>query len=293
MKILITGSGGLLGSSLVRLAVSRHVVYSAYNEHPHNAGIPIKVDITDFDAVKRKIVDIRPEVIIHAAALTDVDRCERDKELALKLNHQATANIVHEAERIGAFLIYISTDYVFDGHKGLYREEDPPKPVNFYGHSKLKGEEVVEKLAGNFCIVRPSATYGSSPPSGKANFALWLLQKLEQNEPINVLADQFVSPTLNTSLAEASLEVAMKTLTGIYHFAGAERVSRYDFALRLCTVFGFDPSLIRSARMDELNWVATRPKDSSLDVSKSAEVLNTKPLKLDEALLRLKNEISG
>ena len=293
LKILVTGSGGLLGSAFVKIAALRHDVYSTHRRHLPPAGIPIKLDLTDFNAIKRALEEIKPDVILHAAALTNVDLCEREKELALRVNYEATARIAEISEKLGSFMVYISTDYVFDGEKGLYKEEDIPNPINFYGYSKLKGEQAIRELVEGYCIARASVIYGSKPAGGKVNFALWLFEKLRKNEELNILVDQYVSPTLNTNLAEMLLEIIERELKGTYHLSGAERVSRYQFASELCEVFGFDRSLLKPISMSDIKWIARRPRDSSLDVSKAKRILNNKPLNLRDSLLRLKRELSN
>ena len=272
---------------------SRHEIHSIYHRHAPSAGIPVALDLTDFDMLDRTVKDIRPDAILHTAALTDVDLCEREKELAMKVNYEATVRLASLAKECGAFMVYISTDYVFDGNKGLYKEDDAPNPMNQYGYSKLKGEEATKQIAEQSCIVRASVIYGSRPSGGKVNFALWLIEKLRKNERVDVLGDQHVSPTLSSGLAETLGEVIQRRLTGIYHLSGATRVSRYEFAQRLCDVFGLDSSLLNPARMKDMNWIARRPMDSSLDVSKAMRTLNTKPLNIGDALSKLKEELGS
>jgi len=291
MRILVTGASGLLGSSFVMKFAPRHEIHSIYHRHAPPAGIPVALDLTDFDRLDRTVKDIRPDVILHAAALTDVDLCEREKELAMKVNSETTARLASLAKEYGIFMVYVSTDYVFDGNRGLYKEDDDPNPTNHYGYSKLKGEEAIKQIAEQACIVRASVIYGSRPSGGKVNFALWLIDKLRKNERVSTLVDQHVSPTLSSDLAEMLNEVIQHRLTGIYHLSGATRISRYEFAQRLCDVFGLDSSLLTSARMKDMNWIARRPMDSSLDVSKATQVLRTKPLNIGNALLKLKAEM--
>ncbi len=230
---------------------------------------------------------MKPDVIIHTAALTDVDRCEVDKDLAYKINVEGTKIIAEMARKFNSFLIYISTDYVFDGNKGLYKEDDETNPVNYYGYTKLLGE----KYCQDFCIARTCVIYGAKPASGKVNFALWLINKLEKGESVRIVTDQYITPTLNTNLAKMSLEIAERRLKGIFHLAGATRVSRFEFAKEIARVFGLDESLIIPSRMNEINWIAKRPKDSSLDTSKATKYLNEKPYELKKALKVLKEEI--
>jgi dTDP-4-dehydrorhamnose reductase len=219
-----------------------------------------------------------------------VDQCELNRELAWKINVEGTQNIVEAAKATGAFLLYISTDYVFDGEKGGYKEDDLPSPVNYYGYTKLKAEEAVRKSSGEYCIGRTSVIYGSTPAAGKINFALWLLDKLRKREQVKVFVDQWNSPTLNSSLADMTLEVVERKLTGVFHLSGASRINRYDFAMALAKTSGVDESLVVPARSEELSFPAKRPKDSSLNTTKAQQTLKHKPLQIAKALERLATE---
>lgn len=291
MKILVTGGSGLLGQKVVQLGLGRgHEVFSAYREHPTSQGTPIKLDLTNKEELHRVISELKPDTIIHTAAYTDVDGCETNQELAWKVNAEATKHLAVASTNIRAHIIYVSTDYVFDGEKGLYSEEDDTNPVNYYGYTKLKGEQFVKENAGEWCIVRPSVLYGWGPKH-KQNFATWLINSTKQGKALKVLTDQFVSPTLNTNLAEMLLEIAERRITGTLHTSGATRVSRYQFAVKLAEAFNLDVKLIKQARMNEMRWRAKRPKDSSLNVSKAEALLNIKPQKLNQALNVMKKEL--
>lgn len=292
MKLLVTGASGLLGHKLVLLALREaHEVYSVYKEHPVSMGNTIKLDLTDENRVSEIISAVKPQVIIHAAAYTDVEGCEINRDLAWKVNAEATKQLAMLSASINAHFIYVSTDYVFDGEKGLYTEEDKPSPINYYGYTKLKGEEFVKKYAKQWCIARASVIYGYGwEQTQKPNFATWIINNLKQGKEIKVIKDQYVSPTLNTNLAEMLLNIAEKKLTGIFHTAGASRISRYEFALKLAETFNLDISLIKPATMDEMSWLAKRPRDSSLDIKKTMTILDKKPLRIDTALRIMKNE---
>lgn len=290
MKLLITGASGLLGHKIASLALNKgHDVYSIYNEHPTNIGTPVKVNLTNPNEIQKLIAKIQPEAVIHTAAYTNVDGCETNKDLAWKVNAEATKQIATASANIDAHLTYVSTDYVFDGEKGLYKEEDQPNPISYYGYTKLKGEEFVKKHSKEWCIPRPSVIYGWSQTS-KLNFATWIIDNLKQQKEVKILTDQYVSPTLNTNLAEMLLEIAEKRITGILHTAGASRVSRHEFALKLTQVFKLNTNLIIQAKMNEISWKAKRPKDSSLTVSKASTILNATPLKLSQALEMMRKE---
>jgi dTDP-4-dehydrorhamnose reductase len=291
MKLVVTGASGLYGSKLVEFAVDQgHQVYAFHNQHPAPHGTPVKLDITSKEELQAEIQRIQPDAIVHAATLTGVDQCELNRELAWKINVEGTQNIVEAAKATGAFLLYISTDYVFDGEKGGYKEDDLPSPVNYYGYTKLKAEEAVRKSSGEYCIGRTSVIYGSTPAAGKINFALWLLDKLRKREQVKVFVDQWNSPTLNSSLADMTLEVVERKLTGVFHLSGASRINRYEFAMALAKTSGVDESLVVPARSEELSFPAKRPKDSSLDTTKAQQTLKHKPLQIAEALKRLKTE---
>ena len=293
LKLLITGASGLYGSKLAQLALAKgYEVYSSDIQSLSVYGNFVKLDISGKEKVEEAFRSIKPDVVVHAATLTDVDKCELNKELAWKVNVEGTKNIVEAAKAAGSFLIYISTDYVFSGEKGRYKETDKPDPINYYGLTKLKAEEIVQKTQAEYFIARPSVIYGSTPAAGKVNFALWLIETLLKRERVKIVTDQWNTPTLNTNLAEMTLEVIERRLTGTFHLCGATRVSRFEFAELIAEAFGLDKTLIDSALSSQFNWPAKRPVDSSLDTSKAQETLRIKPLEIGEALKRLKFELS-
>lgn len=284
MKVLITGGSGLLGTKLALLAKqSGHEVYSLFNSHPCNVGNPQQVDITDQAAVRRAFADSRPDVVFHTASLTDVDLCETNPQLAMKVNAKATGFISAACQEVGSYLIYVSTDYVFNGERGHYSEEDKPGPINAYGRSKLAGEEEMARYRSEGCIARTSVVYGWGR-SYRPNFATWVHSKLAANQPVRVVTDQFASPTLNTHLARMLLEVAERRIIGILHVAGSSRISRYEFAVMLAKRFGFSENLVTPIQAETAGWKAMRPHDSSLNVTKAQRILTNKPVALDDAL---------
>ncbi len=274
---------------MVRLALnSRHEVLASYIGQPPASGEPIELDLLDLQAVKPTITKLKPDAIIHTAAYTDVDGCEANRDVARKINAEATKQVALAADEIGAHLTYISTDYVFNGEKGRYKEDDEPRPIDYYGLTKLEGERHVQASSREWCVARTSAIYGWG--GEKKNFATWLVDNLSSGKQVKVVTDQHVSPTLNTNLAEMVLEISEKRLTGVLHTAGASQVSRYEFAVELAKVFDQDSGLIKQAKMEEMTWVAKRPKDSSLDVSRCMRLLKSKPLEVSEALRVMKEQ---
>jgi dTDP-4-dehydrorhamnose reductase len=291
MRILVTGASGLLGSKLVEILLRKgYVVYAGYNENKPKAGLPVKLDVSNEGDVERAFEISRPEVVVHAAALTNVDACELNKELAWSINVVGTRNTVKLSKKYRAFLIYISTDYVFKGDKGMYSEDDPTEPVNYYGYTKLKGEEEV-RLLEEHCIARTSVIYGSIPAAGKVNFALWVIDKLRKGEKVRALTDQWNSPTLNVNLAEMIVEIVERRFLGTFHLAGATRISRYDFARLIARKFNLDECLIQPITSNEISWIAQRPRDSSLNVEKASRTLKIKPLDIHRSLEILRSEL--
>lgn len=283
-KILIIGGSGLLGNRLFELMRNENV-FATYNSNPIEKGNVLELDASKAAQVESVFRKVSPDVVIHTAAFTDVDGCEREKEKARVVNVNGTRNIVLESKRHDAKLVYISTDYVFDGQKGLYKEGDETNPINHYGLTKLQGEEVVKDGCDDFTIARTSVIYGT----GRKNFATWIIEELTKGKELTIITDQFVSPTLNTDLAHQILALIEADVTGVFHTAGAERVSRFEFARQIAEGFDLDPDLIVQIESRDLNWLAKRPKDSSLDVSKVSRT--GKPLKVHNAIETLRGEM--
>lgn len=286
MKILLTGGSSLFGQAFIDLVKkTSHELYATYNKSSIDFENAIFLDITDKEGVKKIVKNLNPDIIIHAAAFTNVDKCEVEREKAYNVNVKGTENIARIAKKINAKLVYISTDYVFDGEKGFYNEEDKTSPINYYGLTKLEGEKVVKKICNDFIIARTSVIYGPH----KKNFVTWTIWELKKKKEIKIIIDQWVSPTLNIDLAEQIIALMEKDEKGIFHTAGGERISRYDFVLEVAKIFDFNEDFVIPTKTKEMNWIAKRPKDSSLDVSKISGV--KKPYKVKEALHLLKKEI--
>ena len=286
MRLLVTGASGLLGFRIVEKALERGwEVVAVYNRHEiplsHKNLRKVRLDISKSIYLEDLILKTRPDIIVHSAAYTDVDGCEINRDYAWRVNVEATRSVVLAARVVRSYLVHVSTDYVFDGEKGMYKEEDTPYPINYYGLTKLVAEQLVKNRDLLYCVVRPSAIYGWGP--GKRNFATFVVEKLAKGERIKALVDQFVSPTLNSLLADAILEIAELKPLEFLHVAG-ERMSRFDFAVRIAEKLGLPVENIKEATMDELNWRARRPVDSSLDTSRASRLLKVKFGSVDRAL---------
>ena len=291
MNVLVTGSTGLVGLQLVNdLIKENHKVYSGYHKTKPESGIPILLDLSELDSIPKIIQETKPDVIIHLAAMTDVDSCEAQEALALTINCKATETLAKEAAMQGAFFIYVSTDYVFDGTKELYDENDLPSPLSVYGRTKLEGEKKVQNLASSWCIARTSTPFGTHLT--RNSFPLWVAKNLKLKKEINVLTDQYTSPTYVPNLSKMLIEIATRQIVGILHVAGASRISRNDFAQLVAKKLDLDADLIKPTSIDDMSWRAKRPKDSSLDVSQATFILNEKPLKIEQSLELFIKDIS-
>lgn len=283
MKFLVTGSAGLVGSQVVNdLSKSNYQVYSCYHNIKPEFGIPKQIDLTNFEDISKSIDEIKPDVIIHLAAMTNVDLCETEKELALKINAKATKTISQQAAKQRAFFVYVSTDYVFDGEIGMKKESDVPNPINHYGKSKLAGEKTVMDLASSWCIARTSTPFGMHPT--KKSFPLWVAENLDAKKEIQAVTDQYTSPAYVPNLSQIIIEIANRQISGIIHVGGATRISRYEMAKSVADKLHLDSKLLKPTSIADMKWAAKRPKDSSLDVSKAASILKEKPLSIDKSL---------
>jgi len=295
VKILVIGGGGQLGSRIVEQAEDRFDIYATYvtREPPLAPPKIFQVDKTDRKAIETLFQKLKPNVVIDTAALHSVDYCETHKDETWAVNVDGTGNVAKACKKHAAKMVFVSTDYVFDGAKGNYVEEDPPNPINYYGLSKLEAERVIAQTCENHVIARPSVIYSWVPPaqrqlqssSGKPlNFAMWLIQKLSNKELVKIVTDQYSSPTLADSLAKNLVRLSESDHTGTYHIAGKTRLSRYDFALKIAQKFGLDENLISPITTDQLKQMAKRPMDSSLNVENVERDLKTKMLTIDKAL---------
>ncbi len=294
MTIMLTGASGLLGRKILEnLEKRKDKVIAIYNRNPITPRSPnilaIRLDVSKTIELEDLIMKNKPEIIIHTAALTNVDECEVDKEKAWRINVEATRSIVRAAKVVKSYIVYVSTDYVFDGEKGLYTERDLPNPINYYGLTKLIGEELVRSSDLLYTIVRPSAIYGIG--GSKKSFAEYVIEKLLRGEEVYALTDQYVSPTLNTLLAEAIIEIIDMKPMGILHVAG-KRMNRYEFAVKVAETLNLPKDKIHKASIKDMkHWKAKRPRDSSLNTDKARRLLKTPFYDTQTALDLLKNDL--
>ena len=292
MKFLVTGSAGLIGSQIVKdLVEQNHIVYSCYHDQKPLQGILIHLDLSDENQIIQTLQQIKPDRIIHLAAMTGVDLCETEKELATIINTKATEILARQAAKQNIFFLYVSTDYIFDGINGMKKEDDTTNPLGFYGKSKLEGELTLNKFASSWCIARTSTPFGIH--NTKKSFPLWVKENLEAKKEISVLTDQFTSPTYVPNLSKMLIEITIRQIIGIIHVSGATRISRFDFAKLVADKLHLDKNFLIPTKVDDMNWKAKRPKDSSLDVSLATEILNEQPQKIEQSIELFINELNS
>jgi len=283
IKFLVTGSAGLIGHQVIKdLVKNGHHVFSTYNNTKPSMGESILLDLANQQNIISIMEKTKPDVVIHLAAMTNVDQCETQKEMAMKINADATEVLAKQAAKQKIFFLYVSTDYIFDGVIGMKKESDKPNPLGVYGLTKLEGENRIKNLASNWAIARISSPFGIHPT--KKSFPIWIKENLEKNQQINVIIDQYTSPTYVPNLSPMLIEITTRQITGIIHTSGASRISRYEMAELFADKLNFDKTLLNPISINEMNWIAMRPKDSSLDVSYADSILKNKPQKIKDSL---------
>ncbi len=288
--ILIVGAGGLLGQKLVEVFKRESEYAIVASELSGNNDSLISLDITERQKVMDCVAELRPSVIVNAAAFTDVDRAETERELAYKVNATAVGHLAEAANVFNAKLVHISTDYVFNGQKGNYEENSLPDPLGYYGKTKLAGENLAKAQLEDLAILRTQVLYGFGKGI-KKNFVLWVLDKLKEGAGFSVVTDQVGNPTLADELAYAVLKVVERNAKGLYHVSGFDVMSRFEFARKIAAVFGHDPGLISQMTSDKLNQKAKRPMNSSFVCLKAQTELGLKMPTVEDSLTIMKRQM--
>ncbi|MBU4502674.1 MAG: dTDP-4-dehydrorhamnose reductase [Nanoarchaeota archaeon] len=260
-KILIIGASGLLGSKLYeQLSEQYKIIGTCFKNKAKN--------LYTYDLAKKNLTifkETKPDIVIHTAGITDVDYCETNQEEAYKINVAGTEKVIQGCKLNDSKLIYLSTDFIFDGKKGSYIEEDLPNPLNYYGKTKLKSEQLVKGSGLNYIIARTSFLYGSKQ---NKKFVSWCINKLNNEEYITLIADHMRTPTLVDDIAEALNALILKKRQGTYHLTGSEKLSPFSMAVRIAEIFNFDKKYLKPITSHKLNWAAQRPKNTSLNIQK-------------------------
>ena len=298
MKVLITGSNGLLGQKLLhKLRVDEEINLVAISRGKNrvsekNGYTYFDLDITDNDEVQRVIVEQIPDVVINTAAMTNVDMCEDKKDACDALNVNAVQYLADACQKIDAHLIQISTDFIFDGEDGPYTEEDKPNPLSYYGLSKLKSEQLLQAHTVNWTIVRTIIVFGTGEKLSKGNIVLWAKGALEKGDPLNIIDDQFRAPTLAEDLADACILALKKKAYGIFNVSGKDIMSIYEMVERIRKYYGLDTTNLSRISTSTLNQKAKRPPKTGFILNKAKSVLGYNPHSFEECLSIIKGQLN-
>ena len=295
MKVLITGANGLLGQHLVKLLIeSTNYMITATGKGvsrlPFNATNQfnyVSLDITNGVEVAAFIARDRPDIIIHTAAITQVDECEQNPIHCWNTNVTATRFLLGAAEIAGAAFIYISTDFIFDGIAGPYLESDLPGPVNYYGSSKLGAEKSVMESKLPWCIIRTVLVYGNILVGNRSNMVSWVQNNLAQGKAIQVVSDQWRTPTYVEDLAKGILLAIENKAKGIYHISGEELLTPYDMAMATAAYLALDSNLIEKVNASIFVQAAKRPAKTGFIIDKAKNELGFRPLSFKEGLKKM------
>lgn len=289
-KILLTGANGLLGQKLVDLLTQQpDVVLTATargaNRLPVQEGYQyLEMDITNAAQVAEVMASIQPQVVIHTAAMTNVDQCESEKELAWKMNVEAVQYLTDECCKYDTFFVHLSTDFIFDGTAGPYDESATASPLSFYGWSKYAAEAVVQRSGIRWAIARTVLVYGIVSDMSRSNIILWVKKSLEEGKNIKVVTDQFRTPTLAEDLAMGCWLMADQEAEGIFNISGKDFLTPYEMAMMTTDYFGLDKSLITQADSSTFTQLAKRPPRTGFILDKSRQVLGYEPHSFEEGI---------
>lgn len=297
--ILVTGSNGLLGQKITAAVLAGRefnliATSKGLNRFmPENGYIYETMDILDPSNVRTVVEKHRPDTIIHTAALTNVDKCHEQRELAEQLNVAAVQTLADICAEFDIHLIHLSTDFVFDGAAGPYDEDGTPNPLSYYGETKLRAEQVLQRAKCKWAIVRTIIVYGIVREKSRSNIVLWAKEALEKGEPINVVNDQWRMPTLAEDLAEGCLLIAEKNAEGIFNISGAEMMSISELVGKVADFWKLDRSLIREISSASLNQEAKRPVKTGFILDKAIHQLGYVPHHFNEGLAMLDNQLKA
>lgn len=294
-RLLVFGSNGLLGQRLINFFTARNsnvlLGCSIEEESSIKNADYIRCDITKRDQVKNVIFNFYPDFIINAAAYTNVDKSESERELAWKINVKGVEYLAEASRVLDAHLIHISSDYIFDGLKGPYDESATPNPLCYYGRTKLASENVLKISGTIYTILRTNVLFGRAEEN-RPDFVRWVVDMLRSKKNINIVTDQINNPTFVGDLVQAINKVIDFRKEGVYNIGGKDFLSRFDFTLQIADFFNLDKTLINPILTEELKQPAKRPLNSGLLTLKAETELNYRPHSIKEVLAIMKKELS-
>ncbi len=291
MRILITGANGFLGHYLTEQLLERKHEVIATGKGACRLPFTqpnftyISMDFTDPFAVHDAFEMYHPDVVVHAGAISKPDDCEKEQWQAYLTNVEGTVTMLTNAEECNSFFIFISTDFIFDGEKGMYKEEDVANPVNFYGKTKWEAEDAVKEYAHDWSIVRTVMVYGK-PLTGRGNILSVVKEKLEKGESYSVFNDQVRTPTYVGDLAAGIVTIIENRHTGIFHLSGEDILTPYEMACKTADFLGLDKSLLKKVTAAEFSQPARRPLKTGFAIDKAKKELNFRPVSFEEGLAK-------
>jgi dTDP-4-dehydrorhamnose reductase len=294
-KLLITGGSGFLGWNLAKYAAELYEVFFTYGQHVITIGgcQEYHLNLQDRSEIENLLEEIQPEIVIHTAALANVDVCEKRRSLAHEINVAATTDLAKCAEELHCRFVYISTDLVFDGQTGNYTETDRPVPLNYYGETKLLGEKTVISTMTDYLIVRMALMYGVGN-GVNGSFTDWIRDGLKRKKPVRLYTDQYRTPLFVLDGVRALFELIEKPVKNeIFHLAGKERLNRYDFGKKFARIFGYNNQWIRPITMQDSSMMVPRGRDCSLNSEKFQKFLSFQLSDVDTGLQKMKMNLAG
>jgi len=288
--ILVTGSNGLLGQKITAKNIAEGgfsliATAKGVNRFPTPEGyIYAEMDILDFDQVKQVIEEHQPDAIIHTAAMTNVDTCHEQRELAYALNVTAIENLIAICEAYNIQLVHLSTDFIFDGENGPYDELDAPNPLSYYGETKLRGEELIKNSTCKWAILRTILVYGVIHDASRSNIVLWAKAGLEKGNQLNIVNDQWRMPTLAEDLADACILAVEHDAQGVFHISGKDLMTISALVTAVADFWHLDKNLINEISSASLNQDAKRPMRTGFILDKAMTELNYHPHSFTEGL---------
>ncbi|MDT7833324.1 SDR family oxidoreductase [Flavobacteriaceae bacterium S356] len=296
-KVVVTGANGLLGQTLINLLLKDNGAYEVFgvsrgaNRTDRTDFTYIDIDITKHDQLQNIVIKFAPDFIVNTAAMTNVDACEGQKEACTILNVDVVKNLAEISVKSNAHLIHISTDFIFDGEKGYYKETDTPNPLSYYGWSKLKSEQVLAKSNASYSVLRTILVYGLVNNMSRNNIVLWVKDTLESGKEITIVDDQYRMPTYVEDLAMACKIAMDKKAQGVYNISSNTLLSIYEMVLQIAEAFHLNKDLVKPISTATLNQVAKRPPKTGFDLSKTNRELGFYPKSFQEDLQRFKDSL--
>ncbi|TAE87926.1 MAG: NAD(P)-dependent oxidoreductase [Bacteroidetes bacterium] len=298
MKVLVTGSNGLLGQKLTdyyrtRIDIEYIATAKGNDRYSNQTGYTYRsLDITNKEEVETLISGIKPDVVINTAAMTNVDACEGDHAGCDALNVDAVKYLVEACNKSNTHLIHLSTDFIFDGTHGPVTEDETPNPLSYYGNSKLKAEQEIMANCNSWAILRTVLVYGVVNDMSRSNIVLWAKTNLEQGKTLNVVGDQFRTPTLAEDLAQGCVLAADKMAQGIYNISGIDYMSVFDLVYRVADYFKLDKSLLNFSTSEGIKQPAKRPPITGFQVTKAMRELGYQPHRFEDGLAIIERQLT-